>query len=131
MKQALKLKNVIFLPSVPKNQIPNLLSYFDCNLILAINSPLYLFGISPNKMFDYMMSKKPIIQAIESGNNMVEEAQCGFSVKGEDYESLALACQKMFNLSVEERNEMGAAGYDYVNTNHDYKMLAEKFSNLF
>lgn len=126
-----QLNNIVFLNSIPKRNIPLLLEFFDCSLILAINSPLYKFGISPNKIFDYMMSKTPIIQAIEAGNDMISESGCGFSVASENPEELANAMSKMINLSQCERDKMGLAGYGYVTKNHDYKILAKKFSKLF
>ena len=40
-------------------------------------------------MFDYMMAEKPIIQAIEAGNNMVKEYSCGVDVEPENARSIA------------------------------------------
>jgi len=131
LAKQLKLSNIVFLPPVSKTLVPKLLMNFDCALILAVNSPLYRFGISPNKIFDYMMAKKPIIQAIDAGNDMISDSGCGISVAGENPKELVTACLTMFNLSLEQRDTMGLLGYKYVIDNHDYRKLANKFSNLF
>jgi glycosyltransferase involved in cell wall biosynthesis len=119
--------NVIFLPSVPKNSIPNLLSKMDILYIGWRRSPLYRFGISPNKLFDYMMAGKPVIHAIEAGNDLVQESGCGISVPPEDPVAIAEAIKKLLIMSPIEREEMGRRGREYVIKNHDYRILAKKF----
>jgi len=119
--------NVIFLPPVPKNSIPNLLSKMDILYIGWRRSPLYRFGVSPNKLFDYTMTGKPIIHAIEAGNDLVRESGCGISVPPEDSVAIADAIKKLIEMSPSEREEMGKRGREYVINNHDYKILAKRF----
>lgn len=119
--------NVFFLPSIDKYEIPDLLNYFDCCYIGAKKSTLYRFGVSPNKIFDYMMAKKPIIQAIEAGNDMVKDANCGLSIGAENSKVLAEAITTMSEASVTERFDMGLKGYEYVSQKHDYSKLAKDF----
>lgn len=125
------LKNVLFLDPVPKQSIPKLLQYFDVLYIGLQKQPLFRFGISPNKMLDYMMATKPIIQAIDAGNDMVSEANCGLSIKAEDPDALISAIKKMMTMSAEERKHLGENGKKFVQKNHDYKMLANKMLNIF
>jgi len=125
-----KLNNVIFIDSISKNQIPNLLSYFDFLYIGLKHQPLFRFGISPNKMIDYMMAGKPIIQAIIAGNDMVKEANCGVSVKPDNPKEVANAILKLMNLSDEELSKLGENGKKYVKENHDYTKLAEQFIDV-
>lgn len=121
------ISNVFFLPSIDKYEIPDLLSYFDCCYIAAKKSTLYRFGVSPNKVFDYMMASKPIIQAIEAGNDMVKDANCGLSIEAENSEMLAEAIITMSQTSNTEMNNMGLKGYNYVLVKHDYSKLAQDF----
>ena len=76
-----------------------------------------------------MMAKKPIIQAIEAGNNLVEEANCGFFAEPENVEEIKNAILKLKNLSEEERQKLGENGYDFVLKNHSYRVLSENFIN--
>jgi len=121
------LNDVIFLPPVPKNSIPELLSKMDILYIGWRRSPLYRFGISPNKIFDYMMAGKPIIHAISAGNDLVAESGCGISIPPEDPVAIAEAIKKLIDMSPLEREEMGRRGREYVIKNHDYKVLAKRF----
>jgi glycosyltransferase involved in cell wall biosynthesis len=121
------LNNVIFLPPVPKKSIPELLSKMDVLYISLRRSPLFRYGISPNKLFDYMMAGRPIIQAIEAGNDPVAESSCGISVSPENPVAIAEAIKKLFFMSAVEREEMGMKGREYVIKNHNYKVLAKKF----
>jgi glycosyltransferase involved in cell wall biosynthesis len=121
------LNNVIFLPPVLKNSIPELLSKMDILYIGWRRSPLYRFGVSPNKLFDYMMAGKPIIHAIEAGNDLVIESGCGVSIPPEDSCAIAEAIKKLMNMSSSEREKMGKRGREYVIDNHDYKILAKRF----
>ncbi|HHD79232.1 MAG TPA: glycosyltransferase WbuB [Epsilonproteobacteria bacterium] len=75
--KALGLNNVTFLEPVKKEMVKSFLDKIDVAFISLLREKLFRFGVSPNKVFDYMYAKKPIIWAIEAGNNLVEEAQCG------------------------------------------------------
>lgn len=55
------LKNVSFYDSIPKEQVPYLLSHGHCGLIAMKDSPLYNWGFSMNKIYDYLSLGLPII----------------------------------------------------------------------
>jgi len=119
--------NITFLPPVIKPQIPALLQFFDICYIGLQREPLFRFGVSPNKLIDYMMAAKPIIYAIEAGNDPVKEAGCGISVPPEDPQAIADAIRTLASMSVAEREAMGQRGKEYVMKHHDYKILAKQF----
>jgi Glycosyltransferase len=125
------IKNVFFLPPVSKFAVPSFLKEMDVLYIGLQNQSLFRFGISPNKMFDYMMASKPIIQAINAGNNLVREADCGYDVEPENVNDIAEAILKLQNLSSEELVRLGANGHEFVIKNHTYSVLANKFVNVF
>lgn len=124
------LSNLHFLPAINKNAIPDFLSHMDSLYIGWNRSKLYRFGVSPNKLLDYMMSAKPIIHSIEAGNDLVAESGCGYSCPPEDGEKIAETIKDLLQLSDHERLEMGKKGRNYVVENYDYKILAEKFINI-
>lgn len=129
-KKADNITNIKFLDSVNKKSIPDLLSYFDILYIGWNRSPLYRFGISPNKVFDYMMSEKPIIHAVEAGNDMVKDANAGLSIEPENPEKLVDAIKKLSTKSDNELKQMGMNGKKYVLENHEYSVLADKFLDV-
>jgi glycosyltransferase involved in cell wall biosynthesis len=124
------VKNVVFLPPVPKTSIPALLDSMDVLFNSLQDKPLFRFGISPNKLFDYMMSGKPVIQAINTTNDIVAESGCGLSIPPENHKAIAEAIIKLINMTETERREMGSKGKNYVITHHDYSVLAKKFLNV-
>lgn len=119
--------NILFLPEVAKNAVPNLLGMFDVLFIGWARSPLYRFGISPNKLFEYMMSGVPIIQAIDSTHDLVREANCGLTVPPEDASALCQGICKLVQLTPEARGSMGENGQQYVQQHHRIDRLARRF----
>lgn len=122
-----QLTKVHFFDPVPKNQIPALLAQFDIAYIAAQESTLYRFGISPNKLMDYMMAGKPIVCAIAAGNDPVAEAECGLSVAPANPPAIAAAIRQLAALSSAERARLGANGKAFVLREHTYSVLAQKF----
>lgn len=127
LARVMKLNNIEFVDAVDKPQIPAILDQFDALFIGWHKQPLYRFGISPNKLFDYMMSGKPIIHAIEAANDLVTTSGCGITCEAENPKSIADAILQLFQMEPMEREAIGGKGRDYVIKNHDYRVLAEKF----
>jgi glycosyltransferase involved in cell wall biosynthesis len=124
---ARQLQNLVFLPPVPKASIPSLLAEMDTLYIGLKNERLFRFGVCPNKLIDYMMAGRPVIQAISASNDLVSEARCGYSVPAEDAEALSGAVLDVLALSPARRKEMGHNGRAFVKARHSYGVLAEQF----
>ena len=124
------IDNVYMFNSIPKKTIPSILSSCDIAFIGAKKQPLYRFGISPNKIMDYMMSSTPIISAIDAGNNPVKDAGCGISVTPQNSLMLSEAIKSLCALSDEELSKMGCAGRTYAIENYGYHNLALQFMNV-
>ncbi len=124
------LNNITFLPPVSKSQIPNILSQMDILLITWNKSSIYRFGISPNKIFDYMMAQKPIIHATDAPNKFVDTAECGIAIEPENPEEIIKAIDILKHKSREELDIMGENAKKYILENHDYKVLAANFVDI-
>ncbi len=124
------LDNLVFLPALSHGAIPTLVAEMDALYIGLKSEPLFRFGVSPNKLIDYMMAGKPVIQAIDAGNDMVKENACGISVPAENPEAIAQAVTRLMDISPEEREAMGLRGKEYVLSHHDYRILAKKFLDI-
>lgn len=129
LKQKLKLGKVYFLDPISKKSIPSVLKLMDVTFIGWQRVPIYRFGVSPNKLMDYMMAAKPVIHAIEAGNDLVKESGCGISILPDNPRALANAIAAMRLERPEVLMEMGAKGRDYVLKNHTYRELAKNFLN--
>lgn len=125
-----KLKNVTFLPPISKLSIPNFLKQCDCIYIGGKNSPLYRFGVSFNKLYDSMMSGKPIIYAIDAPNNDVIDYNCGIAIKPDDANEIVKAIDVLFHMDIKSRENMGENGKKAVLANYEYEILAKKFEYI-
>jgi glycosyltransferase involved in cell wall biosynthesis len=121
--------NVYFLPAVSKLQVHDFLKKCDCLYIGWQDLPIYKYGISPNKIFDYMLAKKPIIHAIPNGlkSDLVQISQCGLSVLAYNILDIAKAIITMSNMEKTELENLGYNGKKYVELKHSYNKLASDF----
>lgn len=124
----LGLRGVEFEDAVPKRRIPELASSADAFVFTLADVPVFRFGISSNKLFDYLAAARPIVFSCASSNNPVEEAGAGITVPPEDPEALAAAMCRLLDAPVDERRRMGASGRDHVASNHDTAVLARRLA---
>ena len=122
---------VELLEPVKRGQVPELLNQMDALYVGLQRQPLFRFGVSPNKLMDYMMAAKPVIFAIEAGNDMVADADCGISIPPEDSSAIAEAAIKLSSLSKEELTKIGQRGKEYILRNNEYDVLSKKFLDVF
>ena len=125
------ISNVYFHDAVPKNKVSIFLSKMDALFIGWHFSKIYRFGISANKLFDYLASAKPIIHSVDAGNDPVLEAKAGISVKPENPKEIVDAILKLYKMPESKRNELGQNGRVYVEKYHSYEQLAKQYEYLF
>lgn len=119
---------VVFTGAIPKRHIPRFLKQMDVLYVGGRNLPIYRYGVSFNKVFDYMMAGRPIIMAMGAGNDMVGEAGCGISVPSADPLDIAKAFEAFLAMSPLERDAMGALGKAHVLLHHAYPTLARCYA---
>ncbi len=126
------LTNVSFEDAVPKSQMRDL--YAKADMFIFVLRPLRLFevyGVSPNKLYEYMAAARPIVFACSSGNNPVAEAQCGVSADPRSPQEITDALRTISEMSAEERAAMGARAREYAERNHSFDALARKAEAVF
>jgi glycosyltransferase involved in cell wall biosynthesis len=128
LARELGLDNVEFGAPVPKQEIPALAIEADGFVFNLIDAPVFKFGISSNKLFDFLAAARPIVFCCDSSNNPVEEAGAGITVHPGDHVALAKAIAVLVALPADQRAEMGRAGRMYVEKNHDFRVLAKKLA---
>ena len=121
------LRQVQFLPAIPKAQVPAFLAGVDIAYIGWQRVPIYRFGIAPNKLMDYMMARCAVLHAVEAGNDPVAEAAAGLTVAPESPAAIAQGLLQLAALSPVQRREMGQRGRSFVLANHTYAVLAQRF----
>ena len=127
LAEELKLNNVYFLPPVSNVCVPQVTALFDICSCFVEHTALNEFGMSLNKIYDYMMSAKPIVWGAKVPNDIVAESGCGYTVSPEDTDAFAEKILALKAMSKEERMKMGEKGGKYILENNTYSVLAEKF----
>ena len=124
-------QTVELLPAVKRGDMPGLLQQFDALYVGLQRQPLFRFGVSPNKLMEYMMAAKPVIFAIEAGNDMVADAKCGISIPPEDSDAIAKAAISLAFTPKEDLRAMGERGRAYILEHHEYDVLSKQFLDVF
>jgi glycosyltransferase involved in cell wall biosynthesis len=124
---AADVPNVSFIGSVAKGDVPATLREFNVCYVGYHRSPLYRFGISPNKVFDYMAAERPVVLAAEAANDPVRDADCGLTVPPDDPAALAEAIRWLRTVPSAERARLGANGRAFVEREHTYANLAARY----
>ncbi|EGG29030.1 Glycosyltransferase [Aequoribacter fuscus] len=125
LKKMSDSEHIYFFDAVPKREVLHLLSYSDACYCGSQNLPeLYQYGVSPNKIFDYMLAKKAIVLAIDSPGNTVELSRGGICVKPDSITSMIHALKYICSITDAELQRFGEAGYNFLIKEHDFDKLA-------
>ncbi|GJM33477.1 MAG: hypothetical protein DHS20C18_24780 [Saprospiraceae bacterium] len=121
--------NVLFLPKVKKTEIGSYIDLFDVCFIAWHDSPLYNYGVSANKYFDYMAGAKPILAAQSGINDPVIKAKNGVIVKNTKKE-IYYGVKQFLEMNDSKRRELGKRGFDYLLENHVYSKLGAEYIRI-
>ena len=130
LAEELQLANVEFADPVPKREIPTVAAEADAFVFNLIDAPVFNYGISSNKLFDFFAAARPIIFCCKSSNNPVAEAHAGITVPPGEPAALSQAIAMLALMPAGERNQMGRAGRAYVERSHGVDSLAARFANM-
>jgi glycosyltransferase involved in cell wall biosynthesis len=103
----------------------------DAFLLMLKDSPVFRWGISPNKMFDYLAVERPVLFGVNTPFNPVADANAGVTFPPENPEALVGAIMKLLEFTPQQRRDMGTRGRNYVEENHSFVKLAERLENTF
>ena len=121
---------MIFAGSIPKSQVHEALKLCDALYIGSKTSPLYTFGVSANKIFDYMATGVPIINAFASEHSPMVYAGSTIRARGEDPADIARAIREAVSLPAEERARLGELSVAWVREHHAMPVLARQFLDV-
>jgi glycosyltransferase involved in cell wall biosynthesis len=125
----MQLDNVLFLPPVPKNGMPQVLAAADA--CLAVLKPLDLYRTTyPNKVFDYMAAGRPVVLAIDGViRTVVETAQAGIFASPGDPQAMAQAVERLA-ADPNAARQQGANGREYITRYFARPALARQLTLL-
>ena len=120
------LHNVLFADPVPKRHVGDYINASDvCAAVLMKNDTFKT--VYPNKIFDYMSCKRPILLAIDgAARELIERAGAGVYVEPENPEALARCVLEMKGRP-DVLKRMGESGYRYVREHFSRRRLAETY----
>lgn len=120
--------NVVFKGYIEKKYIPYITSCADINLAHGANSPILRFGMSLNKMFDYMAAGKPILSDFSGNYNPTVQCGAGIDIENPTVENIAKAIEEFADMDKKRYNQYcknartAAEKYDFKNLTQ--KLLA-------
>lgn len=124
------INNIKFYNSIFKNEVPALLKESDTLIVTTKKCNLYKYGISFNKIFEYLAAAKPIIISYDTEYDFIKKANCGFSIPAENNKEMLNNILKIFSLSKKEKQILGENGRKYAEENFSMKILGKKLNIL-
>jgi len=115
------LENIHFLSSIDKEEIGYFLDKSSAGIITIPNLPIYKWGISPNKIYDYLGAGLPVIMQFSHENNIISNNNAG--IVSDDIKEIA---KKMRNLSSNEYEVM-SKNATRTAKEFDWSVLANNF----
>jgi glycosyltransferase involved in cell wall biosynthesis len=121
------LVNIEFRDPVPKPDLMRMLAQADGGLMLLRNAPLFAFGVSPNKLFDYFGAGLPVVCNVPGEvASMVENAGAGVQATDSSGDALATAIRKFASLGAAARTRMGTSARAWVEREHSRSLLGAR-----
>ena len=126
----LGLDNIVFKGRVEKKYIPYIVSRADVNLMHGKITGLLRFGISLNKLFDYLAAGRPIFSDLYTEYDLVAPNGCGITAKQDTAKEIADGLFSMEKLPGDVLRQYGENAKELAKE-FDYKKLADKMEQLF
>jgi glycosyltransferase involved in cell wall biosynthesis len=118
------LDHVTLAAPVPKRTVPKVLRALDVGVVHATATPVYRYGISFNKLFEYFAARVPVLFACTSAYDPVASSGAGVTIAPGDPAAVADGFLRLAHVGASERSRMGEAGRAYVAREHDIECLA-------
>lgn len=113
------IHNIVFKGYAEKAYIPYITSCADLNIIHYADMPVGRFGVSPNKLFDYMAAGKPILDDRPCNYNPLVACDVGIEIQNPTVENIAKAIEGFVDMDPET----------YANYCRNARKGAEKFDS--
>lgn len=121
--------NVVFKGRVEKKFVPSIVSRADVNFAHNTPSPLFRFGISFNKMFDYLAAGKPVLSDFPCPYNPAILYGAGRDVQDPDAVSVACRIEEMADMDRQEWERLSCNARRTAEE-YDFKKLTDKLLDV-
>lgn len=123
-------EHLTFHPPIAKAAIPAALERATLLLVSFADAAVYDFGLSPNKLFDYLAAGRPVLLASRLDDTPVAEADAGRTYDPGSARSLAEGIAALLAGSPDERAAMGARGQALVGERYTVEVTGRRLGQL-
>jgi len=122
------IANVRFMDPVPKTEVPLVLKALDAGVLSLRRADCFLYGISPNKLFDYMAASLPVLGIIDGWvADLIHSSRCGVVCNQEDAKSISAGIRLLAGKAPDERSQMGQRGREVIQQHYNRKTWASEY----
>ena len=115
---------------VPRTEVAGVLRDADVCLMTCKEGGTARWATSPNKLYEYMSVRRPVLYAMGTEYSPVDAAEAGISVEPSDARAIADAMKAFASATGPEREQMGHNGRAYVEHYHGFGRLGERLEAL-
>lgn len=125
------LSNVFIEGRYPVETMPALMRKASILLVSLTDQPIFSLTV-PNKIQAYLAVGRPVVASLNGeGARIINNAKAGISVPAEDADGLAKAILKIYQMTDEERSQLGVNGRAYFKKNFDEDALIDELIKHF
>ncbi|WP_155892822.1 glycosyltransferase family 4 protein [Intrasporangium chromatireducens] len=122
--------NVIFVGHVPKVDAFRIIHRADVALFHLLDAPVFRYGLSPNKIVDYLAIGKPILYAGPSVPNPTTGSGASLDASPGIPESIADAVQRFIEMTDEQLRDMAKRAHRHAAENYSTEAVAQKYARF-
>lgn len=119
------ISNVVFKGRVEKKYVPYITSCADLNIAHNTPSSLFRFGISFNKLFDYLAAGKPVLSDFPCPYNPAVLLHASLCVDDPTAQNIAQAVTQVAAMEREQYNEL-CSNAEKAAVEYDFRNLTDK-----
>ena len=120
------LVNIYLVGRFPVEAMPEYLQKAEVLLVSLSDQPIFALTV-PNKIQAYMASGRPIVASLNGeGARLVMESGAGVSSPAEDPVALAKAILSLYQMTAEQRRQIGENGRTYYRNHFDHEILMDQ-----
>jgi glycosyltransferase involved in cell wall biosynthesis len=123
------LKSIIYKASVEKKYVPSIVSQADVNILHFDKTDIVRFGLSLNKMFEYLASGKAVLNDVKEPYDIIEPYCAGMTIEIQEPAAIADAIVTIKNWTNERKSYTGQNARKLAG-NYDFKRLVRKLESI-
>lgn len=123
------IHNVKFKGYIDKKYVPYVCHSADINIINVMTSGVSKYGVSWNKLYDYMNAGKPIVSTEKVKYDFIEKYKCGISCENQNTTTVVAAIRYIKNLNKDDYLQMCKNAKEGAK-DFDYKVLTDKLEKV-